>query len=226
MLDAAIAPPHLGTVRVGERHVHLDLAPGVTMQRPGDAAAAFTSGALVDQPRQRRMGVAGPAVAAGDPARRRSGGAARGRQRIAAPREVRRPPVVRAARLARAAGDVHALPEGHEDHDRQRAERDLAGGRGRPRRVHGRRRHATRSTRSTTRATCSSSSATRRARTRPTRPAASSTSRSRRTGSWTVDFNRAYNPPCAFSAYTSCPLPPKQNVLAPRIDAGEKFRGH
>ena len=43
-------------------------------------------------------------------------------------------------------------------------------------------------------------------------------------GRWTVDFNRAYNPPCAFSAYTSCPLPPKQNVLAPRIEAGEKYR--
>jgi uncharacterized protein (DUF1684 family) len=43
-------------------------------------------------------------------------------------------------------------------------------------------------------------------------------------GRWTVDFNRAYNPPCAFSAYTSCPLPPRQNVLAPRIEAGEKYR--
>lgn len=44
-------------------------------------------------------------------------------------------------------------------------------------------------------------------------------------GKWVVDFNRAYNPPCAFSAYTSCPLPPPQNVLAPRIEAGERYRG-
>ena len=44
-------------------------------------------------------------------------------------------------------------------------------------------------------------------------------------GRWVVDFNRAYNPPCAFSAYTSCPLPPPQNVLAARIEAGEKYRG-
>ena len=44
-------------------------------------------------------------------------------------------------------------------------------------------------------------------------------------GRWVVDFNRAYNPPCAFSAYTSCPLPPKQNVLAARVEAGEKYRG-
>jgi len=44
-------------------------------------------------------------------------------------------------------------------------------------------------------------------------------------GRWVVDFNRAYNPPCAFSAYTSCPLPPPQNVLATRIEAGEKYRG-
>jgi uncharacterized protein len=39
-----------------------------------------------------------------------------------------------------------------------------------------------------------------------------------------VDFNKAYNPPCAFSAYTTCPLPPDQNKLAVRIEAGEKYR--
>jgi uncharacterized protein (DUF1684 family) len=37
-----------------------------------------------------------------------------------------------------------------------------------------------------------------------------------------LDFNRAYNPPCAFSAYATCPLPPKQNRLALRVEAGEK----
>ena len=36
-----------------------------------------------------------------------------------------------------------------------------------------------------------------------------------------LDFNKAYNPPCAFSAYTTCPLPPKGNVLKHRIEAGE-----
>lgn len=41
---------------------------------------------------------------------------------------------------------------------------------------------------------------------------------------FTLDFNKAYNPPCAFSAYTTCPLPPKQNVLNVRIEAGEKYR--
>jgi uncharacterized protein (DUF1684 family) len=39
---------------------------------------------------------------------------------------------------------------------------------------------------------------------------------------FTLDFNKAYNPPCAFSAYTTCPLPPKQNILKTRIEAGEK----
>ncbi len=39
-----------------------------------------------------------------------------------------------------------------------------------------------------------------------------------------IDFNKAYNPPCAFSAYTTCPLPPEQNQLAVRIEAGEKYR--
>jgi uncharacterized protein len=38
-----------------------------------------------------------------------------------------------------------------------------------------------------------------------------------------LDLNRAYNPPCAFSEYTTCPLPPKQNILKVRIDAGEKY---
>ena len=38
-----------------------------------------------------------------------------------------------------------------------------------------------------------------------------------------LDFNRAYNPPCAFSEFTTCPLPPKQNILKVRIEAGEKF---
>ncbi len=41
---------------------------------------------------------------------------------------------------------------------------------------------------------------------------------------FTLDFNKAYNPPCAFSAFTTCPLPPKQNVLNLRIEAGEKYR--
>lgn len=37
-----------------------------------------------------------------------------------------------------------------------------------------------------------------------------------------LDFNRAYNPPCAFNAYSTCPLPPPENRLDLRIDAGEK----
>jgi uncharacterized protein len=38
-----------------------------------------------------------------------------------------------------------------------------------------------------------------------------------------LDLNRAYNPPCAFSEFTTCPLPPKQNILPVRIEAGEKY---
>jgi hypothetical protein len=37
-----------------------------------------------------------------------------------------------------------------------------------------------------------------------------------------VDFNRAYNPPCAFTPYATCPLPPPQNRLPITVDAGEK----
>ena len=39
---------------------------------------------------------------------------------------------------------------------------------------------------------------------------------------WTVlDFNMAYNPPCAFNPHTTCPLPPRENRLPVRIEAGE-----
>ena len=41
-----------------------------------------------------------------------------------------------------------------------------------------------------------------------------------------LDFNKAYNPPCAFTPYATCPLPPPQNRLTVRIEAGEKRYGH
>ncbi|MGK2858958.1 MAG: DUF1684 domain-containing protein [Thermoanaerobaculia bacterium] len=37
-----------------------------------------------------------------------------------------------------------------------------------------------------------------------------------------LDFNKAYNPPCVFSPFATCPLPPKQNKLPIAIEAGEK----
>jgi uncharacterized protein (DUF1684 family) len=44
-------------------------------------------------------------------------------------------------------------------------------------------------------------------------------------GKTVIDFNKAYNPPCAFTPYATCPLPPMQNRLAVRIEAGEKKYG-
>jgi uncharacterized protein (DUF1684 family) len=41
-------------------------------------------------------------------------------------------------------------------------------------------------------------------------------------GKVVVDFNKAYNPPCAFTPFATCPLPPAQNKLPLRIEAGEK----
>jgi uncharacterized protein len=41
---------------------------------------------------------------------------------------------------------------------------------------------------------------------------------------FTLDFNKAYNPPCSFSAFTTCPVAPKQNVLKVLVEAGEKYR--
>jgi uncharacterized protein (DUF1684 family) len=42
----------------------------------------------------------------------------------------------------------------------------------------------------------------------------------------TIDFNKAYNPPCAFTAFATCPLPPRQNELPVAVRAGEKNYGH
>ena len=42
------------------------------------------------------------------------------------------------------------------------------------------------------------------------------------TGKVLIDFNKAYSPPCAFTNYATCPLPPRQNHLPLRIEAGEK----
>ncbi len=42
-------------------------------------------------------------------------------------------------------------------------------------------------------------------------------------GRTVLDFNKAYNPPCAFTPFSTCPLPPAGNRLAIRVEAGEKF---
>ena len=41
-------------------------------------------------------------------------------------------------------------------------------------------------------------------------------------GTTVLDFNQAYNPPCAFNPYTTCPIPPKENRLGVKILAGER----
>jgi len=45
-------------------------------------------------------------------------------------------------------------------------------------------------------------------------------------GNTEIDFNIAYNPPCAFTAFATCPLPPPQNRLKLAITAGEKNYGN
>ena len=42
------------------------------------------------------------------------------------------------------------------------------------------------------------------------------------TGHARLDFNKAYNPPCALNDFATCPLPPPQNRLKLRVEAGEK----
>jgi uncharacterized protein (DUF1684 family) len=43
-----------------------------------------------------------------------------------------------------------------------------------------------------------------------------------RPGTLTLDFNRLYNPPCAYTPFATCPLPPQQNRLPVALEAGEK----
>ena len=44
-------------------------------------------------------------------------------------------------------------------------------------------------------------------------------------GRVTLDFNKAYNPPCAFTPWATCPLPPKQNRVDVPVEAGERNAG-
>jgi uncharacterized protein (DUF1684 family) len=46
-----------------------------------------------------------------------------------------------------------------------------------------------------------------------------------RDGQVVLDFNKAYSPPCAYTRFATCPLPPRQNRLAVRVQAGEKYSG-
>lgn len=42
-----------------------------------------------------------------------------------------------------------------------------------------------------------------------------------------IDFNQSYNPPCVFSEFATCTLPPRENILDIRVTAGEKmWQGH
>lgn len=47
-----------------------------------------------------------------------------------------------------------------------------------------------------------------------------------RAGRVVLDFNRAYNPPCAFTPFTTCPLPPRGNALPVGVLAGEMAYRH
>ena len=42
-------------------------------------------------------------------------------------------------------------------------------------------------------------------------------------GNTTIDFNKSYNPPCVFTPYATCPLPIRENILAFRVESGEKM---
>lgn len=49
------------------------------------------------------------------------------------------------------------------------------------------------------------------------------TSKPDKDGKVVLDFNKAYNPPCVYTEYATCPLPPPQNKMSIAVVAGEKF---
>ena len=78
--------------------------------------------------------------------------------------------------------------------------------------------------RTTTTAGCGSCSPTRRRAPRRTTPGGSSTRPGRAgDGSVVLDFNRTTNLPCAYTDFTTCPVPLPQNRLQVAIEAGEQM---
>jgi uncharacterized protein (DUF1684 family) len=220
VLDAALAPPRLGTVQVGERHVRLDLAPGVTMSRDGapfastplttdpGGAAWVSGGRLALQVIRRDDGQAVLRVADnGSPLRANFAGRVwfEPDASLALPATFTPYPKGTKITIANVLNEI--------------SQEDAAGSLA----------FTVNGVRQTLDAVDDGGNlfiifrdATAADATYP--PGRFLYIEKPKDGRWTIDFNRAYNPPCAFSAYTSCPLPPKQNVLAPRIEAGEKFR--
>jgi uncharacterized protein (DUF1684 family) len=45
-------------------------------------------------------------------------------------------------------------------------------------------------------------------------------------GNTFIDFNKAFNPPCAYTPYATCPIPPQQNILPFKVTAGELSDQH
>lgn len=225
VIDAAIAPPRLGTVHVGERHVRLELAPGVTMHAAGDDARTFATAALTTDPES-------------------AGWVSRGRLSLQVIRRDDGQAILRVADNASAhrasfAGRVWfdprpalALPATFTPYAKgtkitianvlnEISQEDAAGNIAFT--LDGKR-HSLDAVDDGGNLFIIFRDGTSSDATYP--PGRFLYLERPKDGVWTIDFNRAYNPPCAFSAYTSCPLPPSQNVLAPRIEAGERFRAH
>ena len=45
-------------------------------------------------------------------------------------------------------------------------------------------------------------------------------------GNTFIDFNKAFNPPCAYTPFATCPIPPKQNILPFKVTSGELSDNH
>ena len=223
VLDAAIAPPRLGVVHVGERHVRLELAPGVSMHPPGATAPASATIALTTDPdsagwvSRDRLSLQvirrddGQAVlrVADNQSALRAGFPGRvwfePRASLALPATFTPYPKGTKITIANVLNEI--------------SQEDAAGNiaftiDGKP--------YSLDAVDDGGNLFIIFRDATSADATYP--PGRFLYLEKPKDGRWTIDFNRAYNPPCAFSAYTSCPLPPQQNVLAPRIEAGERYR--
>jgi uncharacterized protein (DUF1684 family) len=45
-------------------------------------------------------------------------------------------------------------------------------------------------------------------------------------GNTFIDFNKSFNPPCAYTPFATCPIPPRQNILPFKVTAGELSDKH
>ena len=228
VLPAGHAPQHVGRIVVADEGVTLHLEPGIEALLNGKPSPSVVSLKKAERAAPGHAGLSGrsnPRRACGvPPAReRRPARAARARSRVAHSRRLPGAAVVPGVGERAGRGHVEALRgaegRGRQEHPRrQRAvlhRRASSSSPGRDEAAHARV-HVHQGTAAADLPRCELWD---ERRTAPATSYAEPTG----DGRYVIDFNKAYNPPCAYNPYTTCPTPPSQNILKVPIRAGEKI---